>query len=127
MQRHLRRIKATESLWEACERQAALHGLPDRTVGPMCDAARGWRLQRSLYVKVVKWAASDDISATMATRDLAALVTAGLLAPVGERRGRAYVPSPALTAVWDEVRSEARATGPPETLYDRRGSDTGSP
>lgn len=110
VQRHLRRIQATEALWDACERLAAQHRLPGRTVGPMCDAARGWRLHRSLYAKVVTWTTGDQISSAMATRDLSALVDAGLLHPVGEKRGRTYEPTSALTTIWQEVLASFRST-----------------
>lgn len=109
VQRHLRRIQATEALWDACERLAAQHRLPSRVVGPICDAARGWRLHRSLYAKVVTWTSGDDISAAMATRDLSALVDAGLLHPKGEKRGRTYEPTPALTLTWQEIMASIRS------------------
>ncbi len=108
VQRHLRRIQATEALWEACERLAEQHRLPNRMVGPMCDAARGWKLHRSLYSKVVTWTTGDHISGAMATRDLSALVDAGLLHPKGEKRGRTYEPTPALTLIWQEVMAAIR-------------------
>lgn len=117
VQRHLRRIQTTEALWAACERQAELHGLADRSVGPMCDAARGWRMTRPLYIKAVKWTTGEDISATTATRDLAALVAAGCLSPVGERRGRTYDATPALAAVWSDVRAQQQAGEPIGTPY----------
>ena len=109
VQRHLRRIQATEALWDACERLAAQHRLPSRVVGPMCDSARGWRLYRSLYAKVVNWTTGDQISAAMATRDLSALVEAGLLHPKGEKRGRTYEPTPALALIWQEVMASTRS------------------
>ena len=40
----------------------------------------------------------------MATRDLAAMVAAGLLDPVGEKRGRHYRPSESLRATEREIR-----------------------
>ncbi len=101
----LRRIRETEALWDACQQAAARHGLPDRVVGALCDAARGWRLRRSLYVKVTRSSTGETISDTMATRDLAAMVAAGLVAPVGEKRGRSYEPTPDLRALWDDVRA----------------------
>lgn len=109
VQRHLRRIQATEALWDACERLAEQNRLPSRVVGPMCDAARGWRLYRSLYTKVVAWTTGDHLSAAMATRDLSALVEAGLLRPKGEKRGRTYEPTPALTHIWQEVVASVRS------------------
>ena len=88
----LRRIRELEALWDACEQIARRHRLSPRAVGALVDAARGWRLRRSLYVTVTKATAGEDISDAVATRDLAAMVRAGLLHPVGEKRGRYYSP-----------------------------------
>jgi Fic family protein len=101
----LRRIQEAEALWDRCEQAASRHGLPDRVVGAMCDAARGWRLRRSLYVKITRSASGDEISDAMATRDLAAMASAGLLEPVGQKRGRYYEPTAELRDVWAEIRT----------------------
>lgn len=42
----------------------------------------------------------------MASRDLKAAVDAGLLLAEGERRGRIYVGSPQVKAIFDKVRRE---------------------
>ena len=107
----LRRIQEAEALWDRCEQAAARHNLHDRVVGAMCDAARGWRLRRSLYVKITVSASGDKVSDAMATRDLAAMAIAGLLNPVGQKRGRYYEPTPALREVWAEIRT-SRTTKP---------------
>ena len=98
------RIDDFEALWDRCEQAAARCRLPSRAVGALTDSARGWRLTRSVYAKVVQSSVGDKISAAMATRDLAAMTAAGLLLPVGEKRGRYYKPSPELSAVWQQVR-----------------------
>lgn len=100
----LRRVTETEALWDRCEQLATTHRLPGRCVAALCDAARGWRLRRSLYMKLVRSATGQEISDAVATRDLRALVDADLLDAVGERRGRTYEPTHALRAVWDEIR-----------------------
>lgn len=100
----LQRIRETEALWDRCEQAVAHHGLPDRVVGALSDAARGWRLRRSLYRKITESSAGETVSDTMATRDLAAMAAAGLLNPVGQKRGRYYEPTPELRAMWQEIR-----------------------
>jgi Fic family protein len=102
----LRRVRETEALWDGCEQLARAHRVPDRAVAALCDAARGWRLRRSLYVKLVAEGAGEGISDAVATRDLQALVAAGLLAAQGERRGRSYLPTDELRAVWLAIRGQ---------------------
>ncbi|MCY3559566.1 MAG: Fic family protein [bacterium] len=100
----LRRIRELEALWDACEQIAQHHRLAPRTVGALVDAARGWRLRRSLYVTITKATAGETISDAVATSDLAAMVRAGLLNPVGEKRGRFYSPTEELTNPWQSIR-----------------------
>lgn len=119
----LRRIRETEALWDRCEQVVARRGLPDRAVGPLCDAARGWRLRRSLYVKVVRSSAAEEITDATATRDLRLLADAGLLQPIGERRGRHYIGSPELQAVWRGIRAQR----PTRTDDDPYGGATAHP
>lgn len=102
----LRRIEELEELWDACEQIARRHRLSPRAVGALVDAARGWRLRRSLYVSTTKATAGEDISDAVATSDLAAMVRAGLLNPVGEKRGRYYAPTEELTNPWEGIRSQ---------------------
>lgn len=101
----LRRIRETEELWDRCEQLVARHHLPARCVGALCDAARGWRTRRSLYVKVTKSTIGEDLTDATATRDLRALAGAGLLEPMGQKRGRIYVPTADLRQLWDAIRA----------------------
>ena len=112
-----RSIREAESLWSRCEQLARTHRLPSRTVGPLMDSARGWRLTRSLYMKVVESSAGDSVNAPTATRDLAALTAAGLLQPIGQKRGRYYRPGPDLHALWREILS-IRTRGDPVDPYE---------
>ena len=104
----LRRIEETEALWDACEQLVRRRRLPERSVPALCDAARGWRLQRSLYMKTIRAASGEEMSEDSGTRDLRAPADAGLLVAVGERRGRTYVAGDELRALWDGVRSQRR-------------------
>lgn len=99
----LRRIRETEALWDRCQQLASKHGLPERSVGALVDASKGWQLRRSLYVKTVLGTSGESITDDTATRDLQKLAKAGLLEPKGEKRGRLYLPSGELRAVWNEI------------------------
>ena len=99
-----RRIDRFEALWDRCEQTAARCRLPDRTVDALMHSARGWRLHRSLYISIVRSATGEQISDAMATRDLAAMASAGLLDPEGEKRGRHYLPSESLRDLEREIR-----------------------
>ena len=100
-----RRVRETEALWDRCEQFVATRRLPGRSVAVLCDAARGWRVQRSLYIKLVASGLGEAITEATATRDLRALVAAGVLSPEGERRGRTYVPTDDLRALWTSIRA----------------------
>lgn len=102
----LRRVRDTEALWDRCEQLVSRYSLPPRCVGALCDAAVGWRVRRSLYMKVVEASSGDPITAATATRDLRAIASAGLIQPVGEKRGRHYEPTQVLRGVWDSIRSQ---------------------
>lgn len=105
----LRRIDEAAALWDRCDALVRRHGLPERSIGVLCDAARGWRIRRSLYVKAVRSSVGDEITDDSATRDLRALSAAGLLDPHGEKRGRTYLATPQLRAAWEEIRSHRPA------------------
>jgi len=100
-----RRIDRFEARWDRCEQIAARLRLPDRTIDALMHSAQGWPLKRSLYMRIVKSASGEEISDAMATRDLAAMAAAGLLDPVGEKRGRHYLPSESLRVLEQEIRA----------------------
>ena len=108
-----RRIDRFQALWDHCEQTAIRCRLPDRTIDALMHSARGWSLNRSRYMRTVRSASGEQISDAMATRDLAAMVAAGLLDPVGEKRGRHYLPSESLRALELEIRAAQPAR--PET------------
>ena len=126
----LRRIAETEALWDACAELADHRGVPQRAVGPLCDAARSLRIRRASYRAGVLAAEGNEISELTASRDLKALVDAGLLDPVGEKRGRLYVGTGTLREVWEKVRFPRRPgeeedpfgrSTAPSTARSRRG------
>jgi len=89
----LRRMKEYDRLWGELEIEINGRGLPDRTLVALADAAVGLTVTASMYRPAA------DVSAQVASRDLALLVEAGLLMPKGERRGRSYTASLALRAI----------------------------
>lgn len=93
---HQWRITEAGELWDGCLSLVELHDLPERAVGPLCDAARGLRLRNALYRSVVRDSEGEEIDMQTASRDLRELVSAGLLEARGETRGRHYVGTPRL-------------------------------
>lgn len=100
----LRRIHETERLYVACCHLATKHGLPERTAGGLVEAAYGLRLRNASYRHVVVATDGEELSDLTASRDLRAIVNAGLFQPIGEKRGRYYVAQPELRAEYGKVR-----------------------
>jgi DNA-binding transcriptional ArsR family regulator len=87
------------------------------------DAAYGLRLRRRSYRSSVEAVTGEEISDLTASRDLKALVDAGMLTAVGERRGRYYVAGEEVTALRVKVRAERSpkvADDPFTVVRDRR-------
>lgn len=93
------RTKAIDQLWQELE-EISRHGLPERFIFAIADAAIGYRVRNSSYRNLAK------LSDVMASRDLKAAADAKLLIPDGERRGRVYVGSPYVKALSDKTRQE---------------------
>ncbi len=117
----LRRIEETEHLYEACAEIASRHRLPDRTAGPLVEGAYGLRLTHASYKTVVELTAGESISSLTASRDLRALVDAGLFQPVGQTRGRYYLGEPSLRAEHERI----QATRAPKETADPFALATG--
>lgn len=88
----LRRVRESSRLWEVLDKEVTDRGLPERMLIALFDAASGFRVRNATY----RSAAGDEVSEQTASRDLRALVDAGLLIPQGERRGRFYTVAPLL-------------------------------
>jgi Fic family protein len=99
----LRRTEESERRWTLLQGVAERLRLPERTVGPLFNASMGLTLQNARYRNAA------DVSELVASRDLKALVDAGLLEARGEKRGRVYLRSKDLVAVDDEVRRSHRS------------------
>lgn len=111
---HLRRVEEIEELWRRCSTLAERHRLPERTIAGLVEAALGFRLRNAFYRDLTETGSGDTISELSASRDLRAMVDAGLLTPVGERRGRYYLASPQVR----ELHERVRASRPPRDEYD---------
>lgn len=100
----LRRIEAFEDMWLRAADLVDQRRLPERCVGPICEAAYGLRIRRATYRSNVETTYGEEIPDQTASRDLRALVTAGLFRPIGDTRGRFYLATDDLAAVWQAVR-----------------------
>jgi len=104
----LRRSEEAERRWDALDREVRRLGVPERSISALFNAALGYRIRNATYRTL-----AEDISELVASRDLRALVEAGLLTPVGERRGRTYLASEQLKRIELSVRS-ARTRDEPD-------------
>jgi hypothetical protein len=89
------------------ERDVLRRGLPDRVMMALMDAVFGYKVRNATYRPMA------EISDNMASRDLKALVDAGLLIPHGEKRQRYYLGSDTVKA----IRGKTRETGPIEDPF----------
>jgi Fic family protein len=103
---HVRRIEETERIFARAFELAETHRLPERTAGPIADAALGFRIRRGSYRTLVEAVHGETISDLTASRDLRSLVDSDLLEPVGHTRGRYYVARQALRNEYEIIRSE---------------------
>lgn len=101
----LRRIERVEKLWSVVAELVDARRLPERSIGPLCEAAIGRRVRRASYVANVEVTYGETVPNLTASRDLKALVTAGQFHPVGDKRGRYYLATEALKTEWDKIRA----------------------
>jgi len=81
----LRRTQDIAKLWQELEQLVKRLKINERTVNALASAALGYRVRNPSY------RVQADVSDQVAKYDLKQLSDAGLLAPVGEKRGRYYV------------------------------------
>jgi Fic family protein len=98
----LKRADDYEQLWDRLSAIIDQHGLPERGLTALTDAAMGFRVTNAIY------RSHEDIGSDTAARDLKQMVDRGLLEAVGERRGRQYLGSEQLRQVWHAIRSQRR-------------------
>jgi Fic family protein len=86
----LRRVQESEQVWTALETIVTDRRVPVRSVAALFDATLGLRIRNASYRSILEgWEA--DISNQVATNDLRAIVNAGLLEQMGNKRGTYYV------------------------------------
>lgn len=97
-----RRIRGSERVWSELERIIEQRKLPDRMIHALFDAVVGFRVRNSIY-RATLVDAEKEISEQTASRDFKVMTDLELLATRGERRGRYYVRSGALSEVYESV------------------------
>ncbi|ANC32163.1 Fic family protein [Isoptericola dokdonensis] len=102
-----RRFDEAVRTWQAIDELIARHGVQERTADALFDAVRGLRVARPTYVK------QAGIEEQTASRDLRALVAAGLLEAHGQTRGRYYTATGPLRAIGHDIRSGRPALADP--------------
>ncbi len=99
----LRRVRETEGLWRELEDIRQQNSLPERTLILLFDAAMGFRVRNATYRANIQEAGEEPITEQTASRDLQRLVEAGLIVPVGQKRGRTYASSSALRGLYQRM------------------------
>lgn len=80
----LHRIQQGGIIWDELEEEVRKRSLPERTTLALWDATHGYKVVNATY------RAAAEISQPVASRELTALVEAGLLIAEGEKRARTY-------------------------------------
>jgi Fic family protein len=101
----LRRVRESEGLWSRLDALRQKHGLPERTVTPLFDAAIGLRVRNASYRSALR-RFDEAISNQVATSDLRSMVSAGLLEQHGAKRGTYYRAAETLQAIYADVRGK---------------------
>jgi Fic family protein len=99
-----RRTDELAALWDAIADLATAERLNPRSTTPLFEAALGVVLTNARYMRIA------GTETHTATRDFKLLVGRGLLAPLGEKRGRAYRATPRLA----DLRAATRRPPPPD-------------
>lgn len=110
MQKVLERIDHLGKFADEIEAWVHRKNLPERCIIPLLNTAQGYSLTRQRYE------ADASIGAATAQRDLSLLVAADFLAASGEKRGRRYVASDSLGALYAQTRPKKKIIDPYELL-----------
>ncbi|WP_435177452.1 Fic family protein [Actinacidiphila sp. bgisy145] len=84
-QRVRHRVERSTDVWVLLDGYSAALGVSERQVSALHEVAITGRVRRSRYEK------SEGLNSQQATRDMQALVRSGILAAVGQTKGRHYV------------------------------------
>jgi Fic family protein len=93
-------------VWEEITKIGKDIGLNERMEGSLVEAAFGYKIRNHRYRN------ENDISDVVASRDLKRLCDAGLLTPVGEKRGRYYIADKRLLEIPRRTRDSTKAGDP---------------
>ena len=107
----LRRNREMGAVWNEVTNLISRHSLPPRSDSALVEAAFGFRIRNSRY------RSETEVSDVVATRDLKRLCEAGLLVPVGDKRGRHYVGSDTLIAIRRRMSETRRVQDPYELVH----------
>lgn len=99
----LARIREVGQIYEMIDGHLEARGMPERAAAPLFLAVAGYRLTNETY------RAETDTTPNTASRDLRALVDAGLLQAHGEKRGRTYTATALLADPWRSAAVAIRA------------------
>jgi Fic family protein len=94
-----RRVEEAGVTWAELDVLLAEHDLPERALEAMFDAVLGYRVRRAGYLK------RAQVTEQTATRDLAALASAGILSASGNGRGRFYTAGEPLRQIQERRRA----------------------
>lgn len=106
----VKRHKTVERAWGEVAKIIKANSLNDRVGMALLDATMGYQVRSSLYQK------DNEVSDVVASRDLRRLSELGLLAPVGEKRGRYYEPGEPLKEILQRIRDDGKAPDPYEVI-----------
>lgn len=98
----LRRVREAQRYWGVAEREVERANLPERCVAPVSHAVSGFAVRNATYRAV------EEVTEATASRDLKALVDAGILQPHGEKRGRYYTPVERLREEHAQIKKSVR-------------------
>jgi Fic family protein len=112
----LRRVRESETMWRQIEELRERHGLPERSMAALFDAALGFKIRNASYRAALRgW--DEEISNQVATSDLKGMVNAGLLRQFGAKRGTYYEAGDPLNRIREEVQ-RGREPISAESLFD---------
>jgi Fic family protein len=113
----MKRNAMVSRVWGEVEKLREALGMPDRCDSPLMDAAFGYNVRNQRYRE------ESGISDVVASRDLRKLSDAGLLVPVGEKRGRRYLAGKPLQDIFNRAADRTRAPNPYDLLSSRGGAN----
>ncbi len=107
----LQRSHAMSRVFDEVAKIVAKQGLLDRMSISLVDAVFGYKVRAGRYQQ------DNQVSDVVASRDLRRLCDAGLLEPIGEKRGRYYIAAKPLRDIYAKARvNDVRAGDPYEIV-----------